>query len=130
MRVCSKSRRVRVAVATLVLALPVAAQAHAILLSSRPAVGGTLPAGHQALQFRFNSRIDQRRSRLTLVGPSGTATVLPVEPDGPADQLAAEADLVTGSYRLRWQALATDGHITRGDVPFTVTGGSPSAATP
>jgi methionine-rich copper-binding protein CopC len=23
---------------------------------------------------------------------------------------------------VRWQVLAVDGHITRGDVPFTVTG--------
>jgi hypothetical protein len=26
-----------------------------------------------------------------------------------------------GPYVVRWQVLAIDGHITRGDVPFTVT---------
>jgi methionine-rich copper-binding protein CopC len=28
--------------------------------------------------------------------------------------------LVKGAYVLRWQVLATDGHITRGKVPFRV----------
>ncbi|MFI4981818.1 MAG: copper resistance protein CopC, partial [Nevskiales bacterium] len=33
------------------------------------------------------------------------------------------ADLATpGAYVVRWQVLSVDGHITRGDVPFTVTG--------
>jgi len=39
----------------------------------------------------------------------------------PPDILAAHLDLTPGSYVLRWQVLAVDGHITRGDVPFTVT---------
>jgi methionine-rich copper-binding protein CopC len=28
--------------------------------------------------------------------------------------------LAPGDYRLRWQVLAYDGHITRGEIPFTV----------
>ena len=34
----------------------------------------------------------------------------------------AEAGAKPGDYVLHWQVLATDGHITRGDVPFTVKG--------
>jgi methionine-rich copper-binding protein CopC len=30
------------------------------------------------------------------------------------------ADLAAGGYVLRWQVLAIDGHITRGDIPFAV----------
>ena len=37
------------------------------------------------------------------------------------DLLTGRAELVPGSYVLHWQVLAVDGHITRGDVPFTVT---------
>jgi methionine-rich copper-binding protein CopC len=25
-----------------------------------------------------------------------------------------------GAWRVRWQVLAVDGHITRGDIPFTL----------
>jgi len=38
-----------------------------------------------------------------------------------ADILSATAnDLKPGEYQLRWQVLAVDGHITRGEIPFTV----------
>ncbi len=101
---------------------PLPAGAHAILLDSQPASGATVPAGHLAFLLRYNSRIDAARSRLTLTGPGGTASVLPITPGGPPDVLAAQADLPAGSYSLRWQVLAVDGHITRGDVPFTLIG--------
>ncbi len=100
-------------------AAPGAALAHAILIGSTPATGGTIAAGHQALDFRYNSRIDHRRSRLTLTAPDGTRTVLPISAGSATNALDAEADLKPGAYTLRWQALALDGHITRGDVPFT-----------
>jgi methionine-rich copper-binding protein CopC len=34
--------------------------------------------------------------------------------------LRATLTVAPGAYVLRWQVLAVDGHITRGDVPFTV----------
>jgi len=38
-----------------------------------------------------------------------------------ADHLVGEADaLAPGDYVLHWQVLAVDGHITRGDIPFSV----------
>lgn len=110
--------------ASLFLAAP--AWAHAILTGSTPKPDGTLSPGHQTLRFDYNSRIDHRRSRLTLTGPDGKSRVLTVLPTSASNALDAEADLVAGAYRLRWQALALDGHITRGDVGFTVS--SPPAA--
>ena len=101
-------------------AAPGAALAHAILTGSTPASGGTIAAGHQALDFRYNSKIDHRRSRLTLTAPDGTHSVLPISAASATNALDTEADLKPGEYTLRWQALALDGHITRGDVPFTV----------
>ncbi len=101
--------------------LPGAAGAHAILVDSSPAVHGNIPAGHEAMTLRFNSRIDRERSRLTLVAPDKTETRLPIGPDGPPDVMTAASDLGPGDYTVRWQVLAVDGHITRGDVPFTVT---------
>ncbi len=101
--------------------LPAAARAHAILVDSAPAVHGSLGAGHEAMTLRFNSRIDRDRSRLTLIGPDSSQVRLPIGADGPPDVLNAAADLSPGAYTVRWQVLAVDGHITRGDVPFTVT---------
>ncbi|MBE7209757.1 MAG: copper resistance protein CopC [Gluconacetobacter diazotrophicus] len=112
--------RFRLAVAAVAALMPVAASAHAILTASTPASGGTIAPGHQKLDFQYNSRIDHRRSRLTLSGPDNKHQVLAIAPDSAANALDAEADLSPGTYTLRWQALALDGHITRGDVPFTV----------
>src|SRR5215813_12057195 len=102
-------------------ATPRAAEAHAILVQSTPTVGGTIPAGKESVQLRYNSRIDRARSRLTLTHPDKTQAVLTIDRTGPDDVLAATIELTPGAYTLRWQVLAIDGHITRGDIPFTVT---------
>jgi len=94
--------------------------AHAILVDSTPAPNAHLPAGPLAIRFRYNSRIDTARSKLTLSGPDGTETRLAIEDaDAPA-LLSARATVGPGGYTLRWQVLAVDGHITRGTVPFSV----------
>jgi methionine-rich copper-binding protein CopC len=96
------------------------AAAHAILVDSAPAPLGHVPAGHVSLKFRYNSRIDAGRSKLTLKHADDAGQRLSVTPSDKPDLLQAELDLKPGSYSVSWQVLATDGHITRGTVPFTV----------
>jgi copper resistance protein C len=103
------------------LAVPPAA-AHAVLLESTPSLKSAVSGPDVPIKLRFNVRIDALRSRLTLIHPDGTAQALEVSKQTPADTLAASASgLAAGDYRLRWQVLASDGHITRGEIPFTVT---------
>ncbi len=98
-----------------------AARAHAIVVSSQPAAGAVVHGKTVAVVVRFNSRIDPVRSRLLLVRADGSSTALALDDTSPPETLAATVgELAPGSYRLRWQVLATDGHITRGDIPFTV----------
>ncbi len=113
-------RRFSALLAGAALLAPLPALAHAILTGSTPAPGSTMKPGHQTLDFQYNSKIDHKRSRLTLTGPDGKPVVLKIAPGSASNALDAEADLVPGAYTMRWQALALDGHITRGDVPFTV----------
>ncbi len=102
--------------------LPGIASAHAILIDSQPAAGASIHPGQTQIVIRYNSRIDHARSRLTLVG-SNAEMVLPEAPDSPVDSLATQKVLLTpGRYTVHWQVLAADGHITRGDLPFTVSG--------
>ena len=102
---------------------PASAGAHAILMASTPVAGASVPTGKLDMSFRFNSRIDRVRSRLTLTGPDHSLAVLRILPTGGPDMLETSADLTKpGLYVMHWQVLAIDGHITRGDVPFTVTG--------
>jgi methionine-rich copper-binding protein CopC len=106
----------------LAAAAPLPAAAHAILMESVPAVNATAKGPDLAFDLRFNSRIDKKRSRLTLTLPDQSQQVLAIDADGPDDRLDTKASLPAGAYTLRWQVLAIDGHITRGDVPFTVEG--------
>lgn len=98
---------------------PGRAAAHAILLDSEPAARATVPPGPTAIRLRFNSRIDHARSRLVLRS-GGKERVLALDPASPADVMAASPVLAPGDCVLRWQVLAVDGHITRGEVPLTV----------
>ena len=116
------SRIVIAALLGLTLA-PACASAHAILMKSEPAAGTSVPTGKVDMSFQYNSRIDRARSRLTLTRPDHSQSVLKIAPSGPPDLLQTSTELTApGAYVVRWQVLAIDGHITRGDVPFTVTG--------
>jgi methionine-rich copper-binding protein CopC len=108
------------AAAALLIVAP--ASAHAVLLESSPALKSAVSGPDVPVKLRFNVRIDTLRSRLTLIHPDGSAQALEISKQTPADTLSAEATgLAAGAYRLRWQVLASDGHITRGEIPFTVT---------
>jgi copper resistance protein C len=118
------SRRLFLPAALLALLPPRrSAVAHALVVASEPAAGAALDGGPARVWVRFNSRIDQARSRLVLHGPENAQASLPVEDTADPVMLAARAEGVSwapGAWRLRWQVLALDGHITRGDVPFTL----------
>jgi methionine-rich copper-binding protein CopC len=115
---------VRILFAALVLSMMAKPMlAHAILLESSPAANAKISNPYLPIKLRFNVRIDLSRSRLILVRPDGSQQALTIKKDTPADIVAADAAaLAPGAYRLRWQVLASDGHITRGEVLFTVVG--------
>ncbi len=97
------------------------AAAHAIVTTAAPAAGSTVPGPDVQVRIQFNSRIDIARSRLTLGLPDGKTRALKLRPESGPDNLAADAaGLAPGAYKLHWQVLSVDGHISRGDVPFTV----------
>ena len=107
------------ALGTLLLVFPLAPlKGHAILLSAAPTFNETVQGTTVQVQLRFNERIDAKRSTLMLVLPGGAARLLPPKQPSPDTLTSDVPRLMPGDYILRWQVLAEDGHITRGQIPF------------
>ncbi len=95
--------------------------AHAVLKSSSPAAGSTVTGPDVPISLTFNVRVDAGRSKLQLLLPGDEIADLPSGTQPSADTLTTTAkSLKPGAYSIRWQVLAPDGHISRGEIPFTV----------
>jgi len=98
-------------------------EGHAVLKDSSPMANGTVEGPDVPIRLHYNVRVDAALSKLELLNPDQSTTSLAIGKQPAADTLTSEAKgLKPGSYKIRWQVLAPDGHITRGEVPFTVTG--------
>jgi methionine-rich copper-binding protein CopC len=115
------------AVFVLVLA-PVAAHAHAVLVSSIPKNNAVLHKSPAKVVLNFDSRIersvsqvvvrDKAKRKVPLQKPRGGYVA------GKSNQLIVPLPtLKPGTYRLEYRVLATDGHMTPGAIQFTVSGG-------
>ncbi|MGA2397645.1 MAG: copper resistance CopC family protein [Steroidobacteraceae bacterium] len=103
--------------------LPLAALAHAKLLSTAPATGEQLAAAPKALTLRFNEAV-----QIGVLKVSADGKDVPIE----LDRGAAASPTVTvalpvlapATYRVQWSALTVDdGHVVKGTFSFVVTGG-------
>lgn len=110
-----------VGVATAILAGGRFLEGHAILKESSPAANSTIPGPDLSVTLKYNVRVDSARSKIQLSCPDQSVIELPIARQESPDTLSAKATgLRPGAYKLQWQVLAPDGHITRGVVPFSV----------
>ena len=98
-------------------------EGHAILKESTPAANSTVAGPELSVTLKYNVRVDSARSKIQLSCPDQSVIELPIEKQESPDTLSSKATgLKPGGYKLQWQVLAPDGHITRGVIPFTVKG--------
>jgi methionine-rich copper-binding protein CopC len=104
--------------------LPLAALAHAKLLSTAPAADEQLAAAPKQLTLRFNEAVQLGVLKLSADGKD-----IPIALDrGAAAAAAATVSvalpaLVPATYRVQWSALTVDdGHVVKGTFSFVVTG--------
>jgi len=98
-------------------------EGHAILKESSPAANATVAGPDLSITLKYNVRVDSSRSKIQLSRPDESVTELPLAKQVSPDTLSSKATgLTPGAYKLQWQVLAPDGHITRGVVPFSVKG--------
>jgi len=101
---------------------PVAqARAHAIVIHSEPADGGSGPLPHRLL-LHFNSRIEKALCSVRLVGPARDHVVVLHQAAGAAPDTLTYLipALSPGTYQARWKVLSYDGHLTEGTTSFSV----------
>ena len=114
----------RVLLTTFVLGIFVAGglYAHAILVESQPASNARVKGEFLPIVLKFNSRVDQSRSTLVLEGPGQSTRNLKLKEDSssPEKLLSEITNAQAGFYKVRWQVLSADGHITRGQISFEV----------
>ena len=97
------------------------AWAHAILMESTPQQHSTVKGPDVSIVLRYNVRVDGSRSRFVLLGEDGSSRTLTLEKQTSPDVLKSQATgLQPGRYKLQWRVLASDGHISNGDVAFNV----------
>lgn len=95
--------------------------AHAVLMDSTPKMNSTVTGPDVPIKLKFNVRVDGKRSRLQLTNPDGSTAALEAPKQTAPDTLESRAaGLKPGEYKLEWRALASDGHMSKGEVDFTV----------
>jgi methionine-rich copper-binding protein CopC len=110
-----------IAVAAMLVLVPRVALAHAVLIQSTPAINATVEGPEVAVSMKFSLRVDGARSTVLLSTSDGKSKPLAIDRQGAPDTLTTRATkLSPGEYAIHWQVLATDGHVTRGQIPFRV----------
>ena len=105
----------------LALVFAVSSEGHAVLVDAMPAAHKTVVGPAVTIRLRFNARVDAARSRVRVVCPDQSVKPVNLRPQSNPGILDSEiTGLKKGQYRLQWQVLSGDGHITRGEVPFQV----------
>jgi methionine-rich copper-binding protein CopC len=107
--------------ALMLLAGSPTAFAHAMLVHSSPADQAVVRSHQVDIALDYDSRIEASRCTVRLTDAADKPVALQMEHSAKPSELNAVAHgLANGKYQIHWQVLASDGHITRGDVSFTV----------
>ncbi|WP_029013270.1 copper resistance CopC family protein [Niveispirillum irakense] len=104
----------KIAVAALLLAIPLAVEAHTTLRSSDPASGSVLTQSPPILTLTFLEAASL--TSLTLVNTDGERG-LPFTPSGSALTFEApKPEFIRGRNEVCWRALSRDGNVIEGSI--------------
>jgi len=109
--------------AALVLALPAAGGAHAVLVKSSPARRAVLSHPPARVELWFNERIEPAYSGLTVVSAAGERVDhgdVSVGPDDPRRLSVTLSALEPGRYVVRFRVVSVDGHVVESSFEFSV----------
>lgn len=100
------------------------AQAHALLESAAPPVGGSVANSPSQIRLTFSEEVVPQFSGAQLVAEAGAAIPLGRPSVDPADRktlvVPIGRELAAGRYKVSWRAVSVDTHRTEGSFSFTV----------
>jgi len=105
------------------LLAPVAAEAHAFLDHSIPAVGATVRAPPSEVRIWFTEALEGAFSSIQVTDASGTSVVAGparLDPGNGKIMIVPLKPLTPGRYHVKWRALSVDTHTTNGNFEFEV----------
>ena len=109
--------------ALLALLLPAPlAHAHAVLVSSDPVDGATLPSSPARVTLTFDEPVRLIPGAVQVISTTGTKVDRGVRllSDNATVELSLPPDLPRGSYTATWRLMSADGHEVSGSVSFGV----------
>ena len=115
-------------VLAIALGTPAAAQAHAVLESTRPGAGSSLESTPATVSLRFDEPVEATFGALRLFDPEGSpvATGELVHERPEEVSVSLPADLPDGVYTATYRVVSADSHPVTGGFTFTV--GDPGTA--
>ncbi len=105
------------------LALPAAAEAHALLVKASPARRAVLTHPPEQVELWFNERLEPAYSSLTVETEAGERVDrgdVTVGPDDPRKLSVTLPALEPGRYVVRFRVLSVDGHVVESSFAFSV----------
>ncbi len=137
---CRMRKRTMHLCATLMCALvglalpPLSVSAHVALVAATPVPGSTIGQPPKTIRIRFDQVPDPKFNGITLLDTSGNpvagGAAMAEAGDSSVVEVALTGKLVPGLYTVAWQALASDGHLTKGNYSFTLASGLGPAPPP
>lgn len=98
-------------------------EVHFGLRKSEPSAEAAVAPPHE-LRFWFTQAPQENSISIRLMAGEARVDTGPAEEDAEDDKIfsvAIENALEAGAYTIFWRGMGQDGHVVRGDIPFTVT---------
>lgn len=95
---------------------------HFALSGSEPAAEATVPPP-EGLRLWFTQAPQDNSVSVRLMAGDAVVETGPANPDSDDDKVyrvAIRRTLEEGGYTIVWRGMAADGHVVRGEIPFTV----------
>ncbi len=107
----------------LLLLFPMISYAHVHMDKSQPAKGEVLTTPPAVVQLWFSGAVDVEWSKVEVTNTKGervdNGAVSNIDNDPKSLQINLKP-IGTGSYEIKWNAVANDGHRIKGSSPFSV----------